>query len=309
MTSQSKSFNDVDNSISQQLNSNADKKDPSDNNSQQKNVKYLLKNDESEFVRLNSQHEALKLVWKSLYKAPIHDELEKGIKVLDSGCGTGCWILDMCKQYPNSIFLGTDVSTIYSVHDEIKPSNCSFDVANVLEPLPFPDNHFDFIHQRLLVAAIPQDSWQPVVNSFMRILKPGGWVEFMETTDVINLSPKGARLRNLLSSGAAKRGIRSSAPRELELYMLNAGFVNIKAIPMLLPFGKSDMGDNTISSLFQDDFLRLYRREAIQAVAMKYLPEIETPEDYEKFLKDVLAEYDEYNTSLLSFRFYGQKPQ
>ena len=102
----------------------------------------------------------------------------------------------MSKQYPNSTFHGTDISPIFLTHSEIKPNNCTFDTASVLEPLPYPDNHFDFIHQRLLVAAIPQDSWQSVVDSFFRVLNPGGWIEMMEITDVINMSPKGAQLRN-----------------------------------------------------------------------------------------------------------------
>lgn len=28
-----------------------------------------------------------------LYKSPIHDQLEKGIRVLDVGCGPGWWTL------------------------------------------------------------------------------------------------------------------------------------------------------------------------------------------------------------------------
>ena len=40
-----------------------------------------------------------------------------------------------------------------------------------------------------------------------------------------------------------------SAARELELYMMKAGFLNIKVVPMLLPFGKSETEDNTVSSL------------------------------------------------------------
>ena len=40
-----------------------------------------------EVARLNRQHEALKLVWGSLFYSPVHEALEKGITVYDSGCG------------------------------------------------------------------------------------------------------------------------------------------------------------------------------------------------------------------------------
>lgn len=66
----------------------------------------------------------------------------------------------MAQQYPHSTFHGIDIAEQFP--NEIKPFNCHFQVANVTEKLPFPDNYFDYIHQRLLVAALTRDGWNNV---------------------------------------------------------------------------------------------------------------------------------------------------
>lgn len=81
------------------------------------------------------------------FSAPVEELLEKGIKVLDVGCGSGRWILEMARDFPNSTFIGVDVSNVFPSPDKI-PSNASFVEGNVLHGLPFADDTFDYVYQR-----------------------------------------------------------------------------------------------------------------------------------------------------------------
>ena len=92
--------------------------------------------------------------------------------------GPGTWSLEMARDYPRSKFTGIDISEAFPT--EIKPPNCSFQVHNVNESLPFPPNHFDFVFQRLLVLGIREDDWDNVINHYVTVLKPGGWIELLE---------------------------------------------------------------------------------------------------------------------------------
>ena len=96
----------------------------------------------------------------------------------------------MAKSYPASKFHGIDISDVFPM--EIKPVNVEFHVHNIAESVPFPDNYFDYIHQRLLCMGLRRQEWTPVLDDFMRALKPGGWLELTECTspELINKGPK-----------------------------------------------------------------------------------------------------------------------
>lgn len=66
----------------------------------------------------------------------------------------------MCESYPKSDFYGIDISPMFP--ENIKPQNVTFEIANVADRLPFPDDHFDFVFQRLLVFALTSEQWDKV---------------------------------------------------------------------------------------------------------------------------------------------------
>lgn len=80
--------------------------------------------------------------------------------MLDSGCGPATWTLDMAEAYPNSKFYGVDASLVFP--QNIKPKNVEFSICNVAKEIPFPDNTFDFIYQRLLILGLTNDDWDKV---------------------------------------------------------------------------------------------------------------------------------------------------
>ena len=112
--------------------------------------------------------------------------------------GPGTWSLDMANEYSESKFYGVDISPVFPM--EAKPANTEFKVYNIAEGTAFPDNHFDFIHQRLLVMGLRKTEWEVVIANHMKMLKPNGWIEMTEAAmpDLVNRGPK---LAILMESG------------------------------------------------------------------------------------------------------------
>ncbi|CAG8826027.1 34791_t:CDS:2, partial [Gigaspora margarita] len=89
--------------------------------------------------------------------------------------GAGSWLLEMSTKYPLSKFIGIDISPIQPSF--IKPKNAEFIEANILECLPFLNDTFDFVFQRVLFSGIPSKEWLSIINELVRVLKPGGFLE------------------------------------------------------------------------------------------------------------------------------------
>lgn len=80
----------------------------------------------------------------------------------------------MSTDYPNSDFTGIDLLT-YPILD--LPPNVHIKVSDA-QQLPFPEESFDFVFQRMGNMGYSQDQWRIVMDECVRVLKPGGWVEF-----------------------------------------------------------------------------------------------------------------------------------
>jgi ubiquinone/menaquinone biosynthesis C-methylase UbiE len=140
--------------------------------------KTILKDGDDELDRLVSQHYILRTAFGSDFSAPI--ELDNKI-VLDVGCGPATWTMEMANAYPGCTFIGIDKHAVFP--RDIKPKNCHFqlvDIANAVY-LPFPDNSIDYIFQRDMNWSLNKDDWAPLMQEYFRILKPGGWIELMES--------------------------------------------------------------------------------------------------------------------------------
>ncbi|CAG8698678.1 971_t:CDS:2, partial [Racocetra fulgida] len=139
------------------------------------NQTYFLPNDDKEYNRLNLQHSIMKTIWQGNFSAPVKLLLDQeGTKVLDVGTGSGSWVIDMAADYPKAKFTGVDISPPPSNNI---PKNAEFLEGNVFERLPFEDNTFDYVFQRLLYVGVPAVKWPSVVNELVRVLKPGGYLE------------------------------------------------------------------------------------------------------------------------------------
>lgn len=141
---------------------------------------YVLVQDHQEQDRLVAQHYLLRMTFGSDFAAAgAIPFLEKNAVVLDVGCGPGAWTMEMATQFPKATFIGIDQTA--SFPQDIKPKNCHFRQFHITNGfLPFPDNSVDYIFQRDLNWGLTIDTWKVLVKEYMRILKPGGWIELVE---------------------------------------------------------------------------------------------------------------------------------
>ncbi|KAI7851539.1 S-adenosyl-L-methionine-dependent methyltransferase [Circinella umbellata] len=249
------------------------------------------------------QHWILKISFQSNFGSPVKEQLEEGINVLDGGCGPGTWSLEMAKDYPQSKFTGIDISEAFPT--EIKPSNCNFQVHNVNDPLPFSQNHFDYIFQRLLVVGIKEDDWDNVISQYMHVLKPGGWLELLEALlpECVNPGPKLELLMNTLAEMIETKGVNPRIAHSIKDRMKKAGIekINVKYVRIPVHHG------GKIGELFWQDFV-MGIRDVVRPVIIKKIPELEDPDAYTNFIEECGKECDELKTYIKFYRFYGQKP-
>ncbi|KAH9846682.1 hypothetical protein C2E23DRAFT_851900 [Lenzites betulinus] len=109
-------------------------------------------------------------------------------KVLDLGCGTGAWVLEAAKYWPECHVVGLDIRpvqpdlTMVDLGIECRElsERVTWVHGDFLDPLPFEANQFDLVRICCIGLSVPEDSWQDLVEECARILRPGGHIEVVE---------------------------------------------------------------------------------------------------------------------------------
>ncbi|CEG67564.1 hypothetical protein RMATCC62417_03974 [Rhizopus microsporus] len=131
--------------------------------------------------RMTCNHFALKALFEGNVMPVIKQHIDfnsTSTIVLDIGCGSGSWVMDMATEYPSAQFIGIDQLPLFP-HD-IRPANVTFKQADVLTGLPFEDNTFDFVQMRLFLLAFNRQQWLDALKEVHRVLKPGGFIQLAE---------------------------------------------------------------------------------------------------------------------------------
>ncbi|KAI0925790.1 hypothetical protein AcW1_008122 [Taiwanofungus camphoratus] len=107
-------------------------------------------------------------------------------RILDLGCGDGLWVIEAARKWPKSQLVGFDI--LANQPDFTRPELELADVAprvtwvhgNLLDPLPFPSERFDFVRICEIGLGVPEDEWQFLLEEVARVLLPGGILELIE---------------------------------------------------------------------------------------------------------------------------------
>lgn len=271
------------------------------------NSKYFLPNDDEEVDRLQIQHFLFCYIWQGNYSSPISDLLDRGgAKVLDVGCGPGTWLLNMSTDYPRASFTGIDISPIYP--SEIKPCNLTFRTANILEGLPFPDNHFDFVYMRFLLTAFTEDDWQnKVIQELCRVLKPGGYIEIMEGDMVLN--PEGDCGKILMNAFRSILLSKSINPRIcskiMNILSTHQSLTNFICEERLCPVGT--WAGRVGEGISQDFCSTLYTLRGALSDVIEAEGIIGEKFAYDDLVKGFVDECNEFKANFRHCRFYAQK--
>ena len=170
-----------------------------------------------------------------LFSAPIPPDFRS---VLDVGCGSGAWALDVASHFPFTTVLGIDLTPPIKPADA--PDNCRFEKADVEQGWLFVhhDEKFDFIHARMLANGIRD--WPKFFSRCFDHIHPGGWIEVPDVRvagvsardgSTAEVSPA-IQWFELFRTTAAKKGLDPYANQKHSQRLSSAGFVNIKETPV-----------------------------------------------------------------------------
>ncbi|CAG8581316.1 12205_t:CDS:2, partial [Dentiscutata heterogama] len=142
----------------------------SDDKRQNAECPQLAKQDDLYIDRMQVLHHVMRCVCNGNFEAPLNEQLkEGGVVVLDFCCGTATWLSEMASDFQNSTFVGIEKVLIYPEH---KPKNVRIVQADVLEKFPFPGTKI-----KTFVYAIDAQWRNHLIKEFVRVLKPGGYLE------------------------------------------------------------------------------------------------------------------------------------
>ncbi|PNP74497.1 hypothetical protein FNYG_12120 [Fusarium nygamai] len=196
---------------------------------------YGLPMDEAELDRIDMCHaKYCALIGKNRYLAP----LEKPQRILDLGCGTGIWSIEMAEEFPSAEVIGTDVAP---TQPDWVPPNCHFEVDDIEREWTWKEDSFDFVYARDLLLAIRD--WPALIDQTYTHLRGGGWVEFQAIVGVLGCDddsiPEDSYLRKfstMMEQGSAKFGASLTDPMRWKGWLEERGYQNVTERVFKLPF-------------------------------------------------------------------------
>ncbi|KAH2460020.1 hypothetical protein KXW63_001007 [Aspergillus fumigatus] len=152
---------------------------------------YRLNRNIAASTRLSLQH----YIWKENMGYLLHPSIDVSrpdLAIADVGTGTAIWILDLLRQLPNAKFHGFDISSEQYPAPGFLPPNVSLSKLDILGEIPEEYREkFDVVHARLLVQVVNQAGSDPVpvIRNMMKLLKPGGYLQWEEPNDDASKRP------------------------------------------------------------------------------------------------------------------------
>ncbi|CAG8611848.1 2248_t:CDS:2 [Acaulospora morrowiae] len=264
-------------------------------------LKYPMPANEYDGDRFALQHYLFRYIWQSNFSSPIEEKLSTdGTRVLDVGIGTGSWVLEMAKEYPNTKFTGVDHRSLFNKNT---PSNVDVKHTDSILSLPFDDNTFDFVFMRFLAQEITEEKFEHIlIPELTRVLKPGGYLEIMDLdAQCGNEGPAAQTLMSAVRTHYQSKGINPIMTSKLKRFMSSTKMlVDINVEEEIHPLGS---WDEKIGEIALTDWLMV-----LNNLKMGIAPLLNINEDeYRDLLRSFKDETDIFQTYWASTRVYGKK--
>ncbi|CAG8453462.1 3193_t:CDS:2, partial [Scutellospora calospora] len=262
---------------------------------------------ENSWDRLTLQYYLFRYIWQSNFSSPIDEYIKTGgVKVLDVGGGSGPWVIEMAREYTNTLF--TKIDSKASLQNSETLPNLTIKEYNLLElglgSLPFEDSTFEFIHVGFLAYELPESQFEALVNELIRVLKPGGYLEIMDTDfEGGNEGPSAHRLMSSLRSYYISKGINPMITNKLEPLMKSTkGLSDITVQRTLHALGN---WDERIGELALDNWLQFLNDIKYSIAPFMGISDTE----YRYLVREFGSEVNVFQTYWISTRVYGRKIQ
>ncbi|KAI5834195.1 hypothetical protein K523DRAFT_412625 [Schizophyllum commune Tattone D] len=115
------------------------------------------------------------------------------------------------------------------LHWPTPPPNVEFLVHNITALPKEWSGTFDLVHQSLLIAALRTEEWTRAINEAHRVLKSGGWAQFMELSLLwLQRGPVGRRLWDVFRAFSEARTMLSTCAEDIPQMLKDVGFCNVR---------------------------------------------------------------------------------
>jgi len=150
---------------------------------------YKLPADIQEMDRLTLQHRMWCLMMGNLCPVPI-DQLQETLRsrvgnppaVLDLGCGSGIWCVEMAEAFPHARVVGFDLS---ECKPKYVPSNCSFVQGDWSQGLADYKGQFDLVYTRSVIGHLTKEMQQTAVKQAVDCVRPGGLIVLSDGDHIV----------------------------------------------------------------------------------------------------------------------------
>lgn len=260
---------------------------------------YMFPHNLQEANRLDFQHYLLKHVFHANYLAPIANPTS----ILDVACGTGRWMLEMANAFPGAKIAGIDLEPPTKTGSIVNfPSTCKFITSNIIDGLPFTDQSFDFVHQRLLVLSLAASHWPNEIQELTRVTRHGGWIELVEVDlELHNRGPVCKVIENWLGRLTNEQGIDGTIGRKLESFLRMTNLTHVKVRKVNIPMGS---WGGRFGTMLAKDFSTAIHAVKPLLVAKNKLKAEEVDQTIDLWLQECNKNHCSYDF----FIAYGQRP-
>jgi SAM-dependent methyltransferase len=157
--------------------------------------------------------------------------LKRPKRVLDIGCGTGKWCIEMAKEFPRCQVEGIDLSPIQPA---VTPDNVDFFIDDIRRREWWKSAQpYDYIHTRMSLGIFPD--FREIIQKGFNNLEPGGWMESQELYPKVccddGTMPDDYKLlewSKIQDDAAMHLGMPLRIANKLKRWYEQAGFVDVR---------------------------------------------------------------------------------
>jgi len=230
-------------------------------------------------------HDVFKHTMNGNFLSPISKPTMKNC--LDVGFGSGIWMMEVASMFPQAQFFGIDIEP--RAPQSVYPRNCTFEKGDFLDGLPYANKFFDLVCIRLTLNVLTLDQLNSLFKEISRVLKPNGYVEFLEE-DLQSFKNCGDKTLNIVTKLLNEKKTDVTMILLQDLFKKN-GFSYFKNIKVNIPMGK---WAGMVGELYFSAFKLLLTTTS------------NTPPTNDEF-KMIEAECNDHNTSFLYHAGFAKK--
>src|SRR5579875_1861684 len=209
------------------------------------------RNNDEELQRLTIQDQAA----TSIMGGPLAEQADPTMfhRVLDVGCATGGWAIELAQRYPWMQVVGIDISERMIRYAQQRAEaagvaeRVTFQVMDALLRLDFPDNSFDLVNERANFSFVRTTEWRKFLYRLQRVLRPSGVLRLTEggvMVESLEYSLALEQLCNMLFVAMHKAGYlfeptATSITDHLEELVAQTQYQYIHRKPYLYTYGPS----------------------------------------------------------------------